>query len=136
MASPFIEFSIIAFCFHCSRKKRCCKLPFFTRQPPLVDISTEIDKLEIRQYKEKNSGVVMHWLWFLIIGAAAGWLSGRLTRGHGFGLVGDLVVGVLGAFIGGFLFRLLGIIFFGLVGSLVSATVGAVVLLWLIRLLR
>ena len=78
----------------------------------------------------------MHWLWFLMIGVVAGWLAGKLTRGHGFGLVGDLVVGILGALIGGFLFRFLGIISFGLIGSLVSATVGAIVLLWLIRLIR
>ncbi len=78
----------------------------------------------------------MQLLWFLIIGVVAGWLSGKLTRGHGFGLVGDLVVGILGAFIGGFFLRFLGVISFGLIGSLVSATVGAIVLLWLIRLVR
>ncbi len=78
----------------------------------------------------------MHWLWFLIIGAAAGWLAGKLTRGGGFGLVGNLVVGILGALVGGFLFGLLGLASFGLIGSLVTATVGAVVLLWVIRLLR
>jgi len=78
----------------------------------------------------------LHWFWFLIIGVIAGWLSGKLMRGHGFGLVGDLVVGILGALIGGFIFRFLGITSFGLIGSLVSATVGAIVLLWLIRLVR
>ncbi len=78
----------------------------------------------------------MHWFWFLIIGVVAGWLSGKLMRGHGFGLVGDLVVGILGALIGGFIFRFLGVTFFGLIGSFVSATAGAIVLLWLIRLLR
>ena len=57
-------------------------------------------------------------------------------RGHGFGLVGDLVVGVLGALIGGFIFRFLGVTSFGLIGSFVTATAGALVLLWLIRLLR
>jgi uncharacterized membrane protein YeaQ/YmgE (transglycosylase-associated protein family) len=75
----------------------------------------------------------MYWLWFLIIGLVAGWLSGKLMRGHDFGLVGDLIVGVLGALVGGFIFGLFGIIFFGVIGSLVSATVGAIVLLWLIR---
>ncbi len=78
----------------------------------------------------------MHLFWFLTIGVVAGWISGRLMRGHGFGLVGDLVVGILGALIGGFLFRFLGIISFGLIGSLVSATVGATVLLWLVRVIR
>ena len=78
----------------------------------------------------------MHWLWFLIIGAVAGWLAGKLTRGHGFGLIGDLAVGILGAIVGGFIFRLVGVVSFGLIGSLVTATVGAVVLLWLARQLR
>ena len=75
----------------------------------------------------------MHWLWFLFIGAVAGWLAGKLTQGRGFGFVGDLVVGILGSLVGGFLFRLLGVVSFGLIGSLVTATVGAVVLLWLIH---
>lgn len=78
----------------------------------------------------------MHWFWFLIIGIAAGWLAGKLTRGRGFGLVGDFVVGILGALVGGFIFRFIGVASFGLVGSLIMATAGAVVLLWLIRLLR
>ncbi len=78
----------------------------------------------------------MHWLVFLIIGIVAGWLAGKLTRGHGFGVVGDLVVGILGAFIGGFIFRLLGVASYSFIGSLVTATVGAVILLWIIRKLR
>ncbi|MEW6585456.1 MAG: GlsB/YeaQ/YmgE family stress response membrane protein [Nitrospirota bacterium] len=78
----------------------------------------------------------MHWIWFLIIGIAAGWLAGKLTRGRGFGLIGDLVVGIIGAIVGGFIFRLLGVTSFGVIGSLVTATVGALILLWLIRRLR
>ncbi len=78
----------------------------------------------------------MHLLWFLVVGLVAGWLAGTLTRGRGFGLVGDLLVGVLGAFVGGFIFRLFGLGAYGLIGSLICATVGAVVLLWLIRTLR
>jgi len=78
----------------------------------------------------------MHWLGFLIIGIIAGWLAGKLTRGHGFGVVGDLVVGILGALIGGFLFQLLGVVAFGRIGALVTATVGAVILLWVVRRLK
>ncbi len=73
----------------------------------------------------------MYWFWFLIIGAAAGWLAGKLMRGHGFGVVGNLVVGILGALVGGLIFGLLHVTSYGLIGSLVTATVGAVVLLWI-----
>src|SRR5271165_7400218 len=72
---------------------------------------------------------------FLLIGAVAGWLAGRIMRG-GFGLVGDIVVGVIGAEIGGWLFGLLGIAVGGLIGSIIAATVGAIILIAVIRLIR
>lgn len=75
-------------------------------------------------------------IWFLIIGLCAGWLAGKIMRGGGFGLGGNLAVGVIGALVGGFLFGVLGIHTYSLIGSLVTATVGAVVLLWLLSLLR
>ena len=50
----------------------------------------------------------MNFLWFLIVGLVAGWLAGVLVKGGGFGLIGDLIVGVLGAFLGGFLFSSFG----------------------------
>ena len=78
----------------------------------------------------------MHLLWFLVIGLVAGWLAGQLMKGGGYGLMGDLVLGVIGAFIGGWLFGALGIGAGGLIGSLITATVGAVVLLFLIRLIK
>ena len=52
---------------------------------------------------------IFHLLWFLLIGLAAGWLAGQILKGGGFGLWGDLIVGVIGALLGGFLFGLLGI---------------------------
>lgn len=79
----------------------------------------------------------MQLLWFLIVGVVAGWLAGQLVKGGGFGLVGDLAVGVVGAFIGGFLFRALGLAGGGgLIGSIVVATIGAVVLLFVVRLIK
>jgi len=79
----------------------------------------------------------MNFLWFLIVGLVAGWLAGALVKGGGFGLVGDLVVGVVGAFLGGFLFSTLGVSAGGgLIGSIIVATIGAVVLLFLIRLIK
>ncbi len=75
-------------------------------------------------------------IWFLLIGLIAGWLAGRVMRGGGFGVVGDMVVGVIGAFLGGWLFGLLGIHAGGLIGSIVTAFVGAVVLILLLRLIK
>jgi uncharacterized membrane protein YeaQ/YmgE (transglycosylase-associated protein family) len=75
-------------------------------------------------------------IWFLLIGLIAGWLAGQVMRGGGFGLVGDMIVGVIGAFLGGWLFGLLGIAAGGLIGSLITAFVGAVVLIFLLRLIR
>ncbi len=68
-------------------------------------------------------------VWFLLIGLVAGWLAGLLVAGRGFGLLGDLFVGVIGALAGGFLFRLAGLMPYTLLGSLVTATVGAVLFL-------
>jgi len=75
-------------------------------------------------------------IWFLLIGLIAGWLAGQVMRGGGFGLIGDMIVGVIGAFLGGWLFGLLGIAAGGLIGSLITAFVGAVVLIFLLRLIR
>ncbi|GBO53983.1 transglycosylase-associated protein [Pseudanabaena sp. lw0831] len=79
----------------------------------------------------------MNFLWFILIGLAAGWLAGQLMRGGGFGLVGDIVVGVIGALLGGFLFSTFGLSTGGgLLGSLIVATIGAVVLLFGLRLIK
>jgi len=75
-------------------------------------------------------------LWFLLIGIIAGWLAGQIMKGGGFGLIGDLVVGVVGAFIGGYLFSSLGLSAYGTVGEIIMATLGAIVLLWIIRLVK
>lgn len=78
----------------------------------------------------------MNILWFLIIGLAAGWLAGQVMRGGSFGLIGNLIIGVVGALVGGFVFDLLGVGAGGLIGSLITAFIGAVVFLWLLRLIR
>jgi uncharacterized membrane protein YeaQ/YmgE (transglycosylase-associated protein family) len=79
----------------------------------------------------------MNLLWFLIVGLVAGWLAGVLVKGGGFGVIGDLVVGVIGAFLGGWLFSTLGASAGGgLLGSLIVATIGAVVLLFIVRLIK
>lgn len=77
----------------------------------------------------------MGLLVFLFIGLIAGFLAGKVVRGRGFGLIGDLIVGVIGAYLGRFVFGILGIASNGgLLGSIVVATIGAVILVVLLRL--
>ena len=75
-------------------------------------------------------------IWFLLIGLIAGWLAGKVMRGGGFGIVGDMIVGVIGALIGGWLFGVLGIGVGGLIGAIITAFVGAVILLAILRAIR
>ncbi|MBC8087497.1 MAG: GlsB/YeaQ/YmgE family stress response membrane protein [Phycisphaerae bacterium] len=75
-------------------------------------------------------------IWFLLIGLCAGWLAGKIMKGGGFGIIGDLIVGVIGAFLGAWVFGMLGIGAGGLLGALVTATIGAILLLFLIRLIK
>ena len=75
-------------------------------------------------------------IWFLLIGLAAGWLAGKIMKGKGFGLIGDLIIGVVGSVIGGWVFGLLGLSATGIIGSLITALVGAILLLYLIRLIK
>jgi uncharacterized membrane protein YeaQ/YmgE (transglycosylase-associated protein family) len=77
------------------------------------------------------------FLWFILIGLIAGWLAGLLVKGGGFGVVGDIVVGVLGALLGGWLFQKMGWSSGGgLGGAILVATLGAILLIALLRLLR
>ena len=79
----------------------------------------------------------MELLYFLLIGLIAGWLAGLLVKGGGFGIVGDMVMGVLGAVRGGFLVRSLGLSAGGgMLGAIIVATIGAIVLILLLRLIR
>ena len=73
----------------------------------------------------------------LIVGAVAGWLAGQIVRGMGFGLIGNIVVGIVGAFIAGWLLPRIGIVIGGgMLGSIINATIGAVVLLVILGLIR
>jgi uncharacterized membrane protein YeaQ/YmgE (transglycosylase-associated protein family) len=77
------------------------------------------------------------WLiWTILIGILAGWLAGQIVKGRGMGVWIDLLVGIVGSVLGGWIFTLLGLGAYGLVGQLVMAVVGAVVLLLLVRALK
>ena len=78
-------------------------------------------------------GIIM----WLIIGAIAGWLAGSLVKGGGYGLIGDIIVGIVGAFLGGWLAGVLGItIGGGLIASIITATVGAILLIFVLRMIK
>jgi uncharacterized membrane protein YeaQ/YmgE (transglycosylase-associated protein family) len=73
----------------------------------------------------------------LVVGLVAGWLAGKIVRGAGFGLIGDVAIGIVGAFIGYWLLPQIGVhLGTGIVSAIVNATIGAVLLLLVVRLLQ
>ena len=72
----------------------------------------------------------------IIVGLSAGYLSGLLWKGRGFGFTGNLLLGICGALIGGFLFSLVGFSIHGLLAQIISALAGALILLWIISRIR
>lgn len=77
-----------------------------------------------------------NFLYFILIGAIAGWISGKLIKGESFGLLGNIVVGVVGAVLGGWIFEQLGIIKENILYSLAAAVIGSVAFLLVIGLLK
>ena len=73
----------------------------------------------------------------LFVGIVAGWLAGKIVRGTGFGLIGDLVVGIAGAFVASWLFPRFGIqLGTGIVSAVIYSALGAIILLFVVRLIR
>ena len=80
-----------------------------------------------------NEGLLV----ILFVGLVAGWLAGKIVRGTGFGLLGDILVGILGALVASLLFPKLGIrLGSGLISEIVYSAIGAVILLLIVRLVR
>ncbi|MCP4180616.1 MAG: GlsB/YeaQ/YmgE family stress response membrane protein [bacterium] len=78
----------------------------------------------------------MGLLLFIILGGIAGWIAGLIMKGRGFGIIENIVIGILGAFIGRFLFHLLGLYSMNIIGSLIAAIVGAVILIFIFNLIK
>src|SRR5579859_265769 len=99
------------------------------------------EKSNVTQTPEE-SAMQMHMsgeslLIILLVGLIAGWLAGQIVRGTGFGMVGDLLIGIAGAFIGSWLLPQLGLqLGAGIVSAIINATIGALILLLVIRLVR
>ena len=74
---------------------------------------------------------------WLIIGGVAGWLAGLVMQGGGYGLIGDIIIGIIGSVVAGWLFGSLGVApGAGLIGSIIAAAIGAIVLIFVLRLIR
>jgi uncharacterized membrane protein YeaQ/YmgE (transglycosylase-associated protein family) len=78
----------------------------------------------------------LYLIWQIVIGILAGFLAGTIMRGRGYGILMDLLLGVVGSMLGGAVFGLLGLYSSRIVGQLVVATVGAILLIYLVRRLR
>jgi uncharacterized membrane protein YeaQ/YmgE (transglycosylase-associated protein family) len=74
-----------------------------------------------------------YWVWFLFIGGVIGWLAGVIVRGRGFGIIADIVIGIVGAMFGGWMARAIGLSTGSSAGAFLLALVGAVVLVGLTR---
>ena len=86
-------------------------------------------------YDPWMAGVVLPTM--IIVGLIAGWATGKLMKGSGFGVLGDIVIGILGAILGGWIMRTLGIAGQGgLIYTILVAILGAVILVWVIRKIR
>ena len=79
---------------------------------------------------------ITSWIWFLLIGGIIGWLAGVIVKGRGFGILMDIVVGIVGSLLGRWLFNELGIATYSSLGAFVTALIGAVILVALTRLFK
>lgn len=75
-------------------------------------------------------------IWWIVVGLIAGWAAGKIMKGSGYGPVMDIVLGIVGAIVGGWLLGALHIYAGGLIGTIVVAIIGAMFLIWLSRLLK
>jgi len=75
-------------------------------------------------------------IWWIIVGLIAGWAAGKIMKGGGYGVIADIILGILGAILGGWVVGALGFGGGGLIWSILVAILGAVILIWITRLLR
>jgi uncharacterized membrane protein YeaQ/YmgE (transglycosylase-associated protein family) len=78
----------------------------------------------------------MNIIAFLLIGLISGWIASQITEGHGMGVLGDIVIGIVGAFVGGFIFDIFGITAYGFGGAIATSVIGAVVFLFILGLFK
>ncbi|HSY91144.1 MAG TPA: GlsB/YeaQ/YmgE family stress response membrane protein [Candidatus Binatus sp.] len=80
--------------------------------------------------------MITNLIYWIVVGLVAGWAAGKIMKGGGYGTVMDIVLGIVGAVVGGWLLGMLGISAGGLIGTILVAIVGAVFLIWLSRMIK
>jgi uncharacterized membrane protein YeaQ/YmgE (transglycosylase-associated protein family) len=80
--------------------------------------------------------MLTNFIWWIIVGLIAGWAAGKIMKGGGYGVAADIILGIVGAVVGGWLLGALGIYAGGLIGTIVVAIIGAIFLIWLTRLIK
>jgi len=80
--------------------------------------------------------MITNLIWWLVVGLIAGWAAGKIMKGGGYGTVMDIVLGIIGAVVGGWVMSVVGINAGGFVGTILVAILGAVILIWITRLLK
>ncbi len=95
----------------------------------------EIFCMEIKGGKKMDAQALIIWV---IVGGVAGWLAGMVVKGAGYGLIGDIIVGIVGALIAGWLLPQIGIVIGGggIIAAIINAFIGAVILLIILRLIK
>ncbi len=80
--------------------------------------------------------MLINLIWWIVVGLIAGWAAGKIMKGGGYGVVMDIVLGIVGAVVGGWLMGLVGIYSGSFIGTIIIAIIGAVFLIWISRMLR
>lgn len=80
--------------------------------------------------------MISNLIWWIVVGLIAGWAAGKIMKGGGYGVAMDIVLGIIGAVVGGWLLGILGIHAGGFIGTIVVAIIGAIFLIWISRMIK
>jgi len=80
--------------------------------------------------------MLLHLVWWVVVGLIAGWAAGKIMKGGGYGVVMDIILGIIGAVAGGWLVGFVGIHAGGFISTILVAILGAVILIWITRLIK
>jgi uncharacterized membrane protein YeaQ/YmgE (transglycosylase-associated protein family) len=86
--------------------------------------------------RKKEASMLLHLVWWVVVGLIAGWVAGRIMKGGGYGVVMDIILGIVGAVVGGWLVGVVGIHAGGFISTIIVGIIGAVILIWVTRLIK